>query len=473
MYSLTLATTLLSSARAAAADSEQAPYPFLRPDFRTELANYSPYGRTYQFPVYYPSFQHSEEEESLDEAPVRIPYKHTSVNVFTSSDSENNYSSDSNDYSGPSFSSRSGDSASSSGSDSGKYTLAGDSASDYIESVSSSSDHGHSWPGDSSFESEDSDYSSTSGARSGEGRPRFLDGAFSYDLGRVLGAAGDRYRGRAPDAYNAPPQQYVDLDARCARVDFDWNFLGVGGTMDLYQPAHGELLVDVDFNDLQRDSRYGLAIHTLPVPVSGFCDINTSGPMLSGGHLGSFVTDRKGRGAIHTYKDLDLDDLLGMSVLLQPPREDYALRKVTKSVVSTAQVGQGSTEGSTVGYCRCGPHVMYELNDSETTGVPIPCPNGAASCSQADCEAAESFTCLQCEDAGTMCDVPVYCPFDATCMGTSGAGTRCDQQCASAYCSFTECPRASVFSVPACGTIVEVPCPTLATHYDPHYYPHY
>ena len=330
MYSLTLSATLLSSAWAAASEGEQAPHPFLRPDFRTELGNYSPYARTYQFPVYYPSFQHSEEEESLDEAPVLIPYKHTSVNVFTSSDSENNYSSVSNDYSGPSFSSRSGDSASSSGSDSGKYTLAGDSASDYIESVSSSSDHGHSWPGDSSFESEDSDYSSTSGSSTSTGGTSTggtrLDGAFTFDIGRVLGAAGDRYHGRAADAYNTPPQQYVDLNARCARVDFDWNFLGIGGTMDLYQPAHGELLVDVDFNDLQRDSRYGLAIHTLPVPATGFCDINTSGPTLKDGWLGSFVTDRKGRGSVHTYKDLDLDDLLGMSVLLQPPREDYALR---------------------------------------------------------------------------------------------------------------------------------------------------
>ena len=152
---------LLTCAKAAETDSAQFSRSYLFQDYRNNLGNFSPYRRSYQFPVYYPSFDHPEEEESLDDLPVRIPYKHTTVNVFTSSDSENNYSSESNDYSGPSFSSRSGDSASSSGSDSGKHTLAGDSASDHIDSVSSSSDHGHSVDG-SSFESEDSDYSSTS-----------------------------------------------------------------------------------------------------------------------------------------------------------------------------------------------------------------------------------------------------------------------------------------------------------------------
>ena len=482
MYSLTLSATLLSSAWAAASEGEQAPHPFLRPDFRTELGNYSPYARTYQFPVYYPSFQHSEEEESLDEAPVLIPYKHTSVNVFTSSDSENNYSSVSNDYSGPSFSSRSGDSASSSGSDSGKYTLAGDSASDYIESVSSSSDHGHSWPGDSSFESEDSDYSSTSGSSTSTGGTSTggtrLDGAFTFDIGRVLGAAGDRYHGRAADAYNTPPQQYVDLNARCARVDFDWNFLGIGGTMDLYQPAHGELLVDVDFNDLQRDSRYGLAIHTLPVPATGFCDINTSGPTLKDGWLGSFVTDRKGRGSVHTYKDLDLDDLLGMSVLLQPPREDYALRlPVGRSMVAGGAAQTGQT-GSTVGYCKCGPHIVYAYDDTSgvETGVPLQCPDSAPSCTTAECIAGTAMTadtCATCTftEGSDMfeCDVDVFCPIDPGCGSETTAGNICPDTCSTFCTDSLQCPRASVFSVPACGTITEVPCPTLATHYDPYY----
>ena len=174
-----------------------------------------------------------------------MPYKHTSVNVLSSSDSENNVSSESNDYSGPSFSSRSGDSASSSGSNSGKYTLAGDSASDYIDSVSSSSDHGHSFPGDSSFESEDSDASSTSGGQSGSGGPKLDLDSFAFDIDAILAAAEKRHFVEAKI-----PQQYVDLDAKCGRVDFDENFFGAGGTLDFYQPAHGQLLVDVSFEGL-------------------------------------------------------------------------------------------------------------------------------------------------------------------------------------------------------------------------------
>lgn len=130
-------------------------------DYRGYLGNYNSYDRSYGFPVYYPRFDHSEEESTEEERVIYHQYKTNSVNIFTSSDSENNFSSSSNDWSGPSFSSRSGDSASSSGSESNKYSYAGDSASDYKDSVSSSSDHGFSFGDDSSFESEDSDFSST------------------------------------------------------------------------------------------------------------------------------------------------------------------------------------------------------------------------------------------------------------------------------------------------------------------------
>ena len=58
----------------------------------------------------------------------------------------------------------------------------------------------------------------------------------------------------APPVYNpyyAPaPPAYVDLDARCARVDFDWNYLGIEGTLDFYQPHHAPTLVDGSFKDL-------------------------------------------------------------------------------------------------------------------------------------------------------------------------------------------------------------------------------
>ena len=179
---------------------------------RSPYFSLSDYINTNSFAIYYPSYEHDEEQETEEERIIQKKYKHTSRNPFTSSDSENNFSSDSNDYSGPSFTSRSGDSASSSGSNSHKYSYAGDSASDYYHSASSS---------DSSK---------------------------------------GRYYTSPPPAYTVPvydpyyyqpaPPTYVDIDARCARVDFDWNYLGVEGTLDFYQPHHSPLLADGSFKSL-------------------------------------------------------------------------------------------------------------------------------------------------------------------------------------------------------------------------------
>jgi hypothetical protein len=158
-------------------------------------------------------------------------------------------------------------------------------------------------------------------------------GHFSFDLGAILAAAGS-----APAASKGPlfpEQQYVDLDAVCARATLDWDFLGIGGTLDFYQPAHGELLVDASFDNAERDSRYGVAIHTAGGPInsgsgtwddtvdnlapadSASCDPATNGPQYQNGRIGTLLTDRKGRGSIHTFlSGVDLEDVIGMTVVL-------------------------------------------------------------------------------------------------------------------------------------------------------------
>ena len=75
-----------------------------------------------------------------------------------------------------------------------------------------------------------------------------------------------------------PEVQYVDLEASCAQADFGFNALGIRATLDLYQPHHGEILVDANFDNCQRDSRYQVAAHTLGAEA-GSCDYNTMGPM--------------------------------------------------------------------------------------------------------------------------------------------------------------------------------------------------
>ena len=103
-----------------------------------------------------------------------------------------------------------------------------------MHSVSSSSDQGFSFPDDSSFESEDSDFSSTTEASTSEGHT-IRDSYFNFDFDGILGAAGEQLAKPGYYDYEYTPEvTYLDLDARCARVNFDWNYAGVEGTLDFY-----------------------------------------------------------------------------------------------------------------------------------------------------------------------------------------------------------------------------------------------
>ena len=113
-----LPTVLLQSALAANIECDEFSPKHYTSSIRELFLDYSPYSQTYQSSAYYPSYKRSKDNKQANENPVERQYKHTSVNVFTSSDSENDYSSYYYDTSGPSYSSHSDDSASSSGSES-------------------------------------------------------------------------------------------------------------------------------------------------------------------------------------------------------------------------------------------------------------------------------------------------------------------------------------------------------------------
>ena len=193
------------------------------------------------FSLFYPTYDHPEEESTEEEPIIYKPYKHNSCNPFTSSDSENNCSSDSNDWSGPSYSSRSGDSAYYYGSDSHKYSYIGDSASDYPP-YDYHSDHD-----DHYYGHDDHYYGSYYSAPVYDG-PLYSDlypSQYSYYTQPVK-----------------PQATHFDPWARCARVDFT-SILGIEGTMDFYVPTEGPALVDGSFKNLLGSSRYGVAIHRL------------------------------------------------------------------------------------------------------------------------------------------------------------------------------------------------------------------
>ena len=117
--------------------------------------------------------------------------------------------------------------------------------------------------------------------------------------------------------------------------------------------------------------------------------------MLSDGHLGTLITDRNGRAGLHTFKDLDLDDLIGMSVVLQGRQEDFSLRHTSNMAQVSASAKQFVDGPAPV--CRCNGMVVFVSNDGNNTYA-VPCPNGADMCTQAECEDAYDGICPYCTD---------------------------------------------------------------------------
>ena len=66
---LVVAANAVTSTVGVQADVEQYNSDYLF-DSRAYLGNYNPYDRSYGFPVWYPSYEHSEEEPSEIDAPL-------------------------------------------------------------------------------------------------------------------------------------------------------------------------------------------------------------------------------------------------------------------------------------------------------------------------------------------------------------------------------------------------------------------
>ena len=126
---------------------------------------------------------------------------------------------------------------------------------------------------------------------------------------------------------------------RCARVDFDWNDLGVHGTMDIYQPyGHApELLFDGDWDGLTPWSRHEVRIKSLPKyinPIEGwennelidFLD-DADSCRNTGSHfawIGSSKADKHGNGSIRSYSEgFCLDDFMGQAIEIRGTYSAY------------------------------------------------------------------------------------------------------------------------------------------------------
>ena len=111
---------------------------------------------------------------------------------------------------------------------------------------------------------------------------------------------------------------------RCARVDFDWNYLGIDGTLDIYQPygRNPELLFDGDWDNLNPGRKHEVAIKSLPKYIADPEDYDAirrpdwcgnTGSTLA--WVGTAKADKYGGGSLRVFKDdLCLEDFIGNSV---------------------------------------------------------------------------------------------------------------------------------------------------------------
>ena len=186
------------------------------------------------------------------------------------------------------------------------------------------------------------------------------------------------------------------------------------------------------------------------------------------------ITDRKGNGAIHNFRDVDIDDIIGMSVVLQGRYEDFAYRSpLQNNPLVAAQTG---AEQVTMGACNCGAgNDMPILTPNPMTGAatPLMLPCGEDPCPEAYC-IANGFSCPTCSGLPSNCfsnaaeTMPVSeCPADPTCMATVPAAGGLDicfdcTACTTAQVEeepFGCLTTTSILNRPACGVIEEVECP--------------
>jgi hypothetical protein len=197
-------------------------------------------------------------------------------------------------------------------------------------------------------------------------------------------------------------------------------------------------------------------------PTGDTCDINKLGRTLENGHLGTMITDRKGNASIHNFRDFDIDDIIGMTVVLQGRYEDFAYRSSIYNIAA-----QTEAEQVVMGMCMCSGAPINTPTGNTAVDPPVPgplmLPCGEDPCPATYCE-ANGYACPFCNGANASCTGAVPCPPDNTCVETivSQGNTlcfNCDAPCATAP-AVTGCRlETSILNRPACGIIEEVECP--------------
>ena len=191
------------------------------------------------------------------------------------------------------------------------------------------------------------------------------------------------------------------------------------------------------------------------------------------------VTDRKGNGSLHNFRDIDIDDIIGMTVVLQGRYEDHNMGlHINHWLHTLAQTEQLDAADLVDGTCMCGGSELLEATRPAGVLTPaaitIKCET--AMCTEVECE-ANGIICPFCLGTNRLCNDDAMngnmltCAPVADCMKTTwvGGAELCmdcgegvgDACAAVAALGLTPpvCPTSSILRRPACGIIQEVECP--------------
>lgn len=127
-------------------------------------------------------------------------------------------------------------------------------------------------------------------------------------------------------------EEVVYNEPRCATANMDWNVYGYEGTIDFYQPSHGPMLIDGDFDGLHTYKKHEVAIRRRNIGLltcGWIAEQNAEFEKHLGriiDQIGELTPNFRGDASIREFNDdLRMDDIINNSVVIRDNVEDFEL----------------------------------------------------------------------------------------------------------------------------------------------------
>ena len=123
------------------------------------------------------------------------------------------------------------------------------------------------------------------------------------------------------DSLPEPVVEPTVVEKRCAQVDFNGNYFGIDGILDIELKSNGMVLFEGDFADLTEGDH---ETYVMSLPVDGD-DCDNSGTTFH--YIGDAHADDYGDASIYRSRNVSFDDLIGKSVQIRGSYRDYGIRR--------------------------------------------------------------------------------------------------------------------------------------------------